>query len=158
MDSLIELLDIEGLKTRIVADAVERIVDDMSYDVKQKALKQATVSISSAINDMVAASLNAKYQPITNYGEPDGEETTLRDEFIKACSNWWEQRVDKDGDPANRYSGMPRYKRVAQQVIGDVLSSRLRKDFDRLLAESKEQVKKGLAEVVADAITKSWGN
>jgi hypothetical protein len=155
--NLEDLIDVDELKEDVVERAAQILLDSIKYDAKQSVLQSVKGCIGDHINQIVIEALSESYQPIDTYGEPTGPMTTLREQFKKAVVNWWNETVDDDGKPGGRWNSEPRYKWVASKVIGDVLGHKLKKEFKALVDQSRELIKKGIAELVAEKITQVWG-
>jgi hypothetical protein len=148
-------IDTEGLRGEIVERAAERIVESIGYQIKSEVLKTVQGQVSRKVNSLIDDTLSQVYQPVDDYGEPVGESTTLRSEFKRAISEWWAEKVGDDGNPT-QYRGKPRSEWVAHKVIGEVMTGKMKADFQKLIKESKEQIKDGMTKAVEDAIARYW--
>lgn len=151
-------IDMEGLRGQIVDRAAEWVVAELGHNIQRDVRKAVEKDIGLKINALVEEALDGIYQPIDDYGQPAGAETTLRGEFKLGIREWWDQKVDNNGEPAaRRYSGQPRHEYVMKKVLSDVLTRNLSRDLKRLIQETKSQVREGITETVRLAVERTWG-
>jgi len=150
-------IDVEELRSQIIECAAQQVAEELSHKIQQDIRQIVEKDIGRKINVLVEEGLDGVYHPINNYGEAVGEPTTLRLRFKAAIETWWKTNVDKHGEPTGRYSGNPRYEYVARKVLDSVLTHNLKKDLEKLVALTKDQVKTGITESIREAIERTWG-
>ena len=143
-------IDIDDLKEQIINNASNNIVSSLKRDIKEEILKNVRSVVSQKINDLVTETLGDIYQPIDSFGEPKGEKTTLREVFKKSCTDWWNEFVDKSGNPCNEYHGQKRYIMVAKEITGKVLSESLSPDLYQIAKDGKKQIEIGIKENIKE--------
>jgi len=149
-------IDPDQIREEIVFTAAKLIVDQVSYDLKKDILKNAEISISKKINELVEETLSGKYQPIDDYGEPIGKATSLREHFKQACVQWWETAVDNEGKPCTGWVGTRRYEWIAKKVVYDVLTTNIKVDFAKLVTDTKESLKTGICNLISAEMERVW--
>ena len=149
-------IDPKEIRQQIIDAASQQVVEEISHEIQGDVRKVVQTSINKKINILVEETLGQIYQPIDTWGEPTGEATTLRKEFKKACENWWRVKVDDKGNVDKSYRTIPRYEWVAKKAIEKIITINLQKEFNKLIADTKTQVKVGVVEVINGAIEKTW--
>jgi hypothetical protein len=149
-------IDPDEIKSQVVSEAAEIVAKEIDYEIKKHILKTAEDIVAKKINKMVEETLSGKYQAVDDYGEAKGKATTLRDQFKQACISWWEVTVDKEGKTSTGYYGTKRYEWVAQKVVYEVLTSNLKIDFAKMIAETREALKQGISKVITDEMQRIW--
>ena len=154
----LETLGIDkGYVTEQIISTVSIDIADRVYrDIKNDVIEQANKIIGKHINEIVEGVLDGIYQPVTTWGEAKGEPTTIRDEFEKAILAWWNQPVDEKGEPTTGYSSRPRSQYIAKKSISKIVDQELRAGLDKMIKDTKSQVKEGLKAVVGEKIDKVW--
>jgi len=149
-------IDVESIRDQIIENVSSEIVERIEGDIRKSVGKRVDAVINKNINKVVEKELSEKYQPINDYGESQGEMTTIRSQFKKAVQEWWRQKVDDEGRISDGYNTKWRYEWIAQKVIGDVLTVQLKNKFNKLIELSKEQLKQGIAETISKIVDRQF--
>jgi hypothetical protein len=152
-------INVEAIQEQVVQAATQQVFEEIiaacKKDIVEEVKKQVNNQISLVVTETVTNTLDNLYQPTSMWGEPEGKPTTLRDAFYNATKEWWDQKLDDRGNPTtSSYSGTKRYYYVAHQVVSDLLAGTLKKDLEKIINDSKEQLKKAIAENIAEAVKK----
>lgn len=142
-----------GVIATVSAQIMRRNADTIAAAVQTQIEKQIAAQINTAVLDV----LNYTYTPHTPYGEVAGEPTTIRKEFEKAIKNWWEQKIDRAGEPTNSsYNGEPRHTAIARKVIQELLNTEFKAKMESLVNDGRAAMKAGMTTAIAEAVDRMW--
>ncbi len=150
-------LNINEIQSEIIESASKQVASMIYKEIVEDIRRKTQEMVSKKISETLIDALNKEYQPVDDYGYIIGEKTSLREQFVKSTKEWWSQKVDTNGKATNSsYNSMPRHQYIAKEVIGDVLEKTLKEDLYKLVAESKEMVRIGIAKEVVSLIDQVW--
>lgn len=148
----------DDLKAAIVQKAADEILTQdsdltemISREVKSRIDKifagRAEAQIESMISDAVKDSFTREYQRVTQWGEPTGAATTIRDELQKTVSGYWAAKVDtKNGKPTeNSYNSVTRAEFLMTQVCAEDFSEAMRQNMRNVTGALKDGLRNQLA-------------
>ena len=149
----------DDLKAAIVQTAVDEILrqdHDLSEmlrnEVKSRIDKifvdRAQAQIESMINDAIKESFNHEYQRVTQWGEPNGPKTTLRNELEKTVSGYWTAKVEpKTGRLATSdYNTVTRAEYLMTQICAEDFSATMKQSVQNVTGELKDGLRNQLAQ------------
>jgi len=148
----------EDLKKVIVKNAVEELVGDgdlsviIGTEVRSRIDKifkdSAEALIEAAISQAVAGSFDREYQKVTQWGEPTGPKTTIREQLLKTVDGYWSAKVDpRTGKPSTSdYSSVSRAEFMMTQICAE--------DFSKMMLASATNVTGALKDGLRNQIGK----
>ena len=154
-------------KIRVESMVVDTIVERMYDEVESSCLKQVSkyivdtvqARIDTSIDDLIKLSLNEIYQPIDEYGNPNGSKTTLRAMFLNSTRTWWDTNVDHNGRVLQRShygAKSTRAEWIADKLFKDALEKDLQNDFNKFVKEAVNEAKKELPQAIAKIVKSTW--
>lgn len=150
-------LDTRTIQDGIVSGAIDMIVKDCRAQIVETVHARVSAVINAEVNKLVHdAFIGNRYQPVTSWGEPKGEPTTIKNEIEKSISEWWKQRVDDKGEPSGYSSARPRATWIAQNVALEVLNGSLKAETAKLVGETRDLIKAGVSKAVTDTLEQLW--
>lgn len=148
----------EDLKDAIVRTAADEILRQdhdltamIGKEVKSRIdrifVDRAQAQIESMINDAIKESFNHEYQRVTQWGEPTGPRTTIRNELERTVSGYWTTKVDpKTGRPSTSdYSSVTRAEYLMTQICAEDFSVALRQHVTNVTGALKDGLRNQLA-------------
>lgn len=138
-------LDTQKLEAAIISEAADqvlnaddgqafsRLLDGVRDNVDARIAKifadRADAVIQEAIDKAIREGFEKEYNRVDIWGKREGPPTTIAKELERIVSNYWSEKVDKSGLPANSsYGSMTRAQYIMIQVCGD--------DFSRQMKET----------------------
>lgn len=111
----------------------KRLVRTISEEELKKLREGIYDKLQVALDKKIADILEKPFTPLNTWGKPSGEETTIKDEFLKRTENYWTESVDTDGRPSNR-SGtkFTRAEFLAKSFI--------KESFDKTIKENLSEI------------------
>lgn len=148
----------DDLKAAIVQKAADEILSEghdltemIRKEVKSRLDKifvdRAEAQIQAAIDESVKAAFEREYQRVTQWGEPNGPKTTIRNELEKTVSGYWTSRVDaKTGKPSTSdYSSVTRAEYLMTQICAQDFSEAMRESAINVTGALKDGLRNQLA-------------
>ena len=149
-------LSFEDIEEQIVSNVTRRIVDDAGHDIRKEVMAQVNSQIQNVVSQVVLEAMEGEFQPVTNWGEKDGEPTTIREMFKSAVIDWWKTTVNQEGKPSGSYSGQKRSEWVAEKVIAKMVRSDMKDVFTEIIKEIKSETKKSVTAIIQKEIETAW--
>lgn len=155
-ETLIALgIDIDDLKEQIVSLAAKTLLAEISAETRTEIVKtvhkSVEVAIGAEVNRQVENALNFEYQPVDHWGEPQGKKTTLREKLKDSVLEWWSAKVDENGKADTGWGAKKtRAEWFAKKAVDEVMQNELKADFSKIFGAAKEELKKGIAERIAE--------
>lgn len=157
-------LDHDKLFEAVVEKLVDNFMrsDEELYEEVEKrigkkidALFDAKVEprIKEEVDKALVNAFHREYQKRTAWGEVEGEKTTISKELERLMSNFWAQRVDKDGKATN-YGGLTRAEFTMAKVLGDDFG----KQTERYLIQAAAWLKDGMRDHLRGEVDKMLAN
>lgn len=95
--------------------------------------------VTAAINSAVNAGFDRTFQAVDTFGKPEGEPTTIRKRLNQMISDYWSERVDRNGKKTtDTYNSRTRAEHVMLSVCGDDFSKELRQHAVNTTAALKD--------------------
>jgi len=136
-----ELIEADGLRD-LVAKTVERRIDNI---FKETADKQ----ISDAVMGAIKAGFERPYRKANSFGQPTGDPTTIAAELEKQVAGYWNQMVDKQGNPAdNSYNKTTRAEWVMLNMVASDFHGEMKQHMVNVAASLKDGLRAKLHETV----------
>ena len=148
----------DEIKAAIVQKAADEILrqDDGLTEMIRKEVKSrmdkifadsAEAQIESMINDAIKEGFNHEYQRVTQFGEPNGPKTTIRNELEKTVSGYWTAKVDaKTGKPSTSdYSSVTRAEYLMTQICAEDFSNTMKQNVQNVTGALKDGLRNQLA-------------
>lgn len=119
-------------KTRIEDAIVREVADNLMHEnelrerVKNAAAKRidemfktvAEAQISAAVESAIKSGFDHEYSRVNTFGQREGELTTIRKELERVIAGYWNEKVDRQGNPSNGYgSDITRAEWTMMQIV-----------------------------------------
>lgn len=154
----------EDLKNAIVEKAADELLkhnDDLSAMVNKEVQRRiekifvdrAEAQISAAVDAAVQKGFDVEYQRINNWGQPEGEKTTIRAQLDKLIGGYWTTKVDaRNGKPTtDSYQSTTRAEYLMTQICAENFSDEMKKNALNVAGHLKDGLRGQMA-VVMDNI------
>lgn len=151
----------DDLKAAIVQKATDEILsqdDDLSgliqAEVKRRVDAIFVARAEKQLNDAVDAAVNngfdLEYQRVNNWGQPEGEKTTIRKQLDKLVSGYWTERVDpRSGKPTDSsYTHTSRAEFLMTQICAENFSEEMKKHATNIAGHLKDGLRNQMAKVM----------
>jgi uncharacterized membrane-anchored protein YjiN (DUF445 family) len=148
----VEQLSALGISGEEIKSGVVEAIKDVYDDVR----KSITSIVAEKTSEWVAAALSKPIQPLNSWGEPKGDKTTIQALIEERAQGFMTEKVDSHGKAGEYRSETPRYLWAAQKVAEDALQKELRPSLDKVVAEMKREIQKGIAQVVSDLVARNF--
>lgn len=148
----------DDLKAAIVQQAADKILrqdDDLTAMIHKEVrsrldkifIDRAEAQIQAAIDTAVNGAFEREYQRVTQWGEPTGPKTTIRDELEKTVSGYWSAKVDaKTGKPSTSdYSSVTRAEYLMTQICANDFSEAMKQSATNVTGALKDGLRNQLA-------------
>lgn len=124
--------EMEGI-SGLVRDAVDRRVGKIFAETAEAEIQER---IKSAIND----ALNREYFRTDNFGQRQGEGTTIAKQLDRMVSGYWSEKVDGAGKPTSNSYGTPmtRAEYIMSQICAKDFSDQMRQAAVSVTAALKD--------------------
>lgn len=156
-------LTAEDLITRVVDRILESLDEDHNFfeDLQLTAKKRIYERVESVLDKVVDARLNQAMTeilaetitPVTIWGEPTGETTTLRDALASRARVFWEVQVDNEGKPTT-WNGKPRHEHLMAKLLNEEFANAIRSNATEIVAAFKEAVRADAGKLLGEHIEK----
>jgi hypothetical protein len=144
-------LDQERLEQAIVDRAVDellggegridvRIGDEIKRQVSEVLAKTLHTRIEAALNEVMSRALDTEMQPVSVWGEREGNPTTIRAALHERARNFWNEKVDSKGEKST-YGGRPRWEHVLSIMATKEFESAIKQDIVNVAAAIKDSVR-----------------
>lgn len=150
-------IDPLDVKAAVITNVSAAAYNDLKRDLMPKLIIKAEASIDAAINELTQEVLTQTFQPLTSWGEPQGEETTIRDMMAVKMENWWRQNVNKKGEASDRYGDkMTRAEWYARDIVGKYVDRQLRTEMKGIIDAGKDKVRQAMSKSIKEQIEQIW--
>ena len=149
-------LDVYEIKEAVINSAVGKLLDEIGRDLRKDIQRAVRDQIAEKVNEIVGEALADKFQPIDDFGDPTGDETTIRELFKKEVITWWGVKVDKNGEPSRSYDAKKRAEVIAELTIEKIVRGELKGDFVEIVKEIKAQTKESITEIIQAKVNSAW--
>uniref|UniRef100_A0A6M3K983 Uncharacterized protein n=1 Tax=viral metagenome TaxID=1070528 RepID=A0A6M3K983_9ZZZZ len=152
---LLALLDIDTIQSEIIIKLTDEISERVSEDIRNKLFTKAEAQVDITVAAIIEEVTTQVFQPVTSWGEPNGEPTSIRGMMEKSIKDWWNTNVDRQGSPSN-YNCKPRAQYYAEKVIGEYVDNNLRHEMKQIIDDGKTKVRAAMGEAIATQIKQIW--
>ena len=136
-------IDIKRIESEIIKQAVGSLVEDERVCDLVDQLVQARIDkifsdscnkkIEQAIDSAIKSGFEREYVKVTSFGTQSGAPTTLAKELESRVSNYWNEKVDAQGNSASGYSAkMTR----AEFLMGKIMAADFNEHIKQLVVNS----------------------
>lgn len=154
----------EDLKKAIVEKAADELLrhdEDLSAMVSKEVQRRiekifvdrAEAQIAAAVDAAVQKGFDVEYQRVNNWGQPEGEKTTIRAQLDKLIGGYWTAKVDsRSGKPtSDSYNSTTRAEYLMTQICAEDFSEEMKQHALNVAGHLKDGLRGQLA-VVMDNI------
>ena len=150
----------EDLKNAIVEKAADELLrhdEDLgamvSKEVQRRIEKifvdRADAQIAAAVDAAVQKGFDVEYQRVNNWGQPEGEKTTIRAQLDKLIGGYWTTKVDsRTGKPGDSYNSTTRAEYLMTQICAENFSEEMKKHATNIAGHLKDGLRGQLASVM----------
>ncbi|ULR90951.1 hypothetical protein [Comamonas sp. B21-038] len=150
----------DDLKNAIVektADELLRHDEDLSAMVSKEVQRRiekifvdrADAQIAAAVDAAVQKGFDVEYQRVNNWGQPEGEKTTIRAQLDKLIGGYWTTKVDlRTGKPGDSYNSTTRAEYLMTQICAEDFSEEMKKHATNIAGHLKDGLRGQLASVM----------
>lgn len=130
-----------------ITNAIGNIVESMKPLIETR--------IETIMNEQINKVFTEPFQPVTRWGEPKGESTTIRDMIADEAKEYWSKNVDDSGKVNDGYgTKTPRSIYYARKVMEDHYRTELATEVKTMAAEMKARIPATIAEEISKTVTK----
>lgn len=152
-------LDLEaiciGIRSEIVQATAHSIYQDLCHKVVDEVRKLVRTEIEAQLTAIVSEALSGRIQPTDEWGEPTGEQTTVRDMLREKAAKFLDEQVDYEGKTSSYSSNKhPRWKWALSSLVDNSVKGALKSEMDSIVAAMQEKLKAELPGVLADSSRK----
>jgi len=153
-------LDKKRIEDAIIAEVADKIIgEDELYSRVKTAVEQridrlfkdkADAQIAAAIDDAIRNGFDREYCRISSWGERQGEPTTIRKELERLISGYWNEKVDRQGNPSTYSSShdVTRAEWLMMQFVADDFKGNMKQHVVNVTAHLKDGLRKELHKTV----------
>ena len=154
----------EDLKKAIVAKATDELLsqdDDLSSMVSTEVQRRIQNIFAERVNAQIAAAVDAavqkgfdtEYQRVNNWGQPEGEKTTIRTQLDKMISGYWTTKVDiRTGKPSDSYGTTTRAEYLMTQICAENFSEEMKKQATNIAGRLKDGLRNQMGAVMDEML------
>lgn len=147
----------EDVKKAIVEKAADEILrqdDDLSGMVHAEVsrriqkifVERVDAQIAAAVDDAVKKGFDTEYQRVNNWGQPEGEKTTIREQLDKLIGSYWTTKVDaRSGKPSDGYGTTTRAEYLMTQICAENFSEEMKKHATNIAGHLKDGLRNQMA-------------
>ena len=150
-------VDEKAIQEAVVSEVADRLIrDDDLYERAKRAFhdkvdaffrERAPVLLEAVVTDAIKDGLDATYQPVDQFGRPNGEPTSIRERLGELARGYWRERVDRKGQPtASSHGSMTRAEWVMIKACGDDFHKEVRQEVTNVTADLKDGLRAELRE------------
>lgn len=154
----------ERIEAAIIDQAVETLVDDDALKAKLERAVDARISkifaeradaqIAAAVDAAIKTGFEREYQRVDAFGQKKGGPTTISKELEKLVGDYWSQKVDGQGKPAEGYSAkMTRAEWWMGQVVAADFSDNMKQHMANVAGSLKDQLRLNLYKTVNELLS-----
>ncbi|MDH1673963.1 hypothetical protein [Comamonas aquatica] len=150
----------EDLKKAIVEKAADELLrqdDDLSGMVRAEVSRRlqkifvdrVDAQIAAAVDEAVNKGFDTEYQRVNQWGQPEGEKTTVRAQLDKLISGYWTTKVDaRNGKPSDGYGSTTRAEYLMTQICAENFSEEMKKHALNIAGHLKDGLRGQMANVM----------
>lgn len=130
-----------------IEEAIKNLIKNLQPTIQQK--------IDQLVTARTEEIFLKPFQPVNEWGEKQGEPTTIKDMISKEAIKFWECAVDDNGDVTKYGSGkQTRAAYYAKKVTRDYYSQELTHEIKKMALEIKNKIPATIADEIREAIFK----
>lgn len=158
--------DLASIEAAVVDRAVDRFFDE-HYDfgatlkgavekrINTLFAEKAEGAIAAAVDSALDDGFNREFVRVSPWGEKQGAPTTIRRELEALLTNFWQQKVDKQGKPVtDGYNSITRAEYQMTRIAGEDFI----KNLEKHLIGSAAAFKDGLRNELRGRVDQMMGN
>lgn len=150
----------EDLKKAIVEKAADELLrqdDDLSGMVRAEVSRRiqkifvdrVDAQIAAAVDEAVNKGFDTEYQRVNQWGQPEGEKTTVRAQLDKLIGGYWTTKVDaRSGKPSDGYNTTTRAEYLMTQICAENFSEEMKKHALNIAGHLKDGLRGQMANVM----------
>lgn len=128
-----------------ITSAIGSLVDKMKPMIEGR--------INEIMNAEIEKVFTSPFQPVTRWGEPKGEMTTIRDIIAKEATDYWSKKVDSSN--GKEYTGFGNGEERAVYYARKVMSEFYEKELVKTVKKMAEDLKSKIPETIAKEISET---
>lgn len=165
----------EEIADRVVESIADRIVTTTSVDnedgewrrdssffnemkdsVRKMVAERAKREIDSKLLGVLDEILGGEFQPIDNYGEPNGARTTLREMVKTRTLKFLEEKVNDKGNPVDQWtsSAGTRLDVSMKKAVAEICTATVHNELKAAVDSAKQQIGNLVAKTIVEKLLK----
>lgn len=155
-------------KSRIEDAIIKQVSDDLisdesmwdraksAFDTRIEKLWDETVKdrLIEEINASISKGFEHEYQKVDQFGKTVGEKTTVRNELDNLIKGYWNQTVNKRGEPDSSYgTKLTRAEWVMMQLVADDFKGEMKQHIVNIGGKLKDHLRGSLHETVNELLS-----
>lgn len=145
---------IEKIEQEDYEEYAINIKNQVELSFNKKFQEEINKHVTNHINKLSEIAFSTAYQPIDKWGQPNGEQTTLKDQFEKEMQKWWDAKVDKQSGEKTDYGGITRAEYVVNKKIKDFLGDATNKAIVKSMEEARQNIHAQIQQTISNLLTK----
>ena len=154
----------EDLKAAIVEKAADELLHRdsdlqslVAKEVKSRLDKifaeRAMAQVERAIDETVHNCFERHYQKVTDWGQPEGEPTSIRKELERTVSGYWSSKVDpRTGKADGAYNSVTRAEYLMTQICAEDFSKQMRESALNITGHLKDGLRNQMGKVMDEIL------
>lgn len=126
-------------------ELVALVKEEVKEEVRRKVAESLKSSVETVLQENLQEVMSAEFVPLNQWGEQNGEATTIRDELAKQARAFWTAKVDREGRPCSSYSSVPRHEWLYKKVVRDEFAAVAEQQATNIVADFKDALREDLA-------------
>lgn len=137
-----------------LSDTDESWIDSLKSRVLTAVTAKATTHIDAVLAETVSRLADTEFTPVDEWGDRKGKATTLREMIKTRALSYLTQKVDERGNPSTYHAAMSRATWLAQKAAEDAMTLEVKKELSNAVATAKDELRKQVAQFIADTLLK----
>ncbi len=155
----------ERIEKAIIAEVADKMIgNEELYERAKRAIdvridkifqESATAQIKAAIDQAIRDGFEREYQKVNSFGQATSPKTTISAELEKLIGGYWNQKVDRNGQPSTYSDGVTRAEWMMTQLVASDFKGEMKQHVvnlggalkDSLRAELHATVNRLLSEI-----------
>lgn len=136
--------------TQELYDRAERLIHEKVETAVKTGLN---ARVDAFLQKEMTEILGATITPMTIWGEPNGQPTTIKAVLSERAAKFWNVNVGSDGRECS-YGGSPRYEVLMQQMLKDQFAEAVKSNAEVIVSAFKQALTADAQRIVKENIEK----
>jgi hypothetical protein len=141
----------------LLNEITSKISENISNKLWAEERKTLQDKIQLKIDEQLMAILTTTYQPVNQWGECEGAQTTIKALFEKQVKDYWLQGVDNQGRPTTRDYGTKttRAEFIAKSQIETAFLNTMKSEMETIIKSFRDVLAQTMKQQSSEMIEKS---